>query len=151
MRVKNNQKTHTDDETSCKEINSAVKTYWVGTLLYVFFYTLAQEKRTWGLLKACLTVDGLFDFCWYRYNFGSYFKKTVTDILFASNDLHQLRHKHQHRNISHFHLLKQFAVLVLASEALILQFLVALFKLYGDKNVHIHIFLKDTVTLKIHL
>lgn len=79
-------------------------------------------------------------------------KRQYTDILFASNDLHQLRHKHQHLNISHFHLLKHFAVLVLVSEALILQFLVALFKLYGDKNVHIQdIFLKDIVTLKIHL
>lgn len=76
-------------------------------------------------------------------------KRQYTDILFASNDLHQLRHKHQHLNISHFQML---AVLVLVSEALILQFLVALFKLYGDKNVHIQdIFLKDTVTLKIHL
>lgn len=73
-------------------------------------------------------------------------KRQYTDILFASNDLHQ------HLNISHFHLLKHFAVLVLVSEALILQFLVALFKLYGDKNVHIQdIFLKDTVILKIHL
>lgn len=147
MRVKNNQK-HTQ---MMKQVvkKSIVQSRHIE--LAHFFYTLAQEKRTWGLLKACLTVDGLFDFYWYRYNFGSYFKKTVTDILFASNDLHQLRHKHQHRNISHFHLLKQFAVLVLASEALILQFLVALFKIYGDKNVHIHIFLKDTVTLKIHL